>query len=88
MTVQEQSDLIATELIKVKIQGRKKDLWEFKKRLIKNLSEMDCILMNETPMLPNLQNRKKESDYVYFRQHLFVGMNRRRNNGDTREKKE
>lgn len=78
MTTQQQTDLIAVELIKLKIQGQKRDLYEFKKRFKETMEAMDCLIMNETPMLPNMKNRTGEDGYTIFRQYLFIGMNRRR----------
>jgi hypothetical protein len=73
---------IVIELVKLKIQGKKPDLYEFKKRLTDSLVKMDCELLNETPMLPNMWNRRRDAVPSIFRQYLFLGMKRRKENGE------
>ncbi len=70
------SDIHSTELIKLKVQGKRKNVQEFKKRLQSVLTDLDCRIMNETPIL---QNRNKSQ---FFRGYVFIGMNRRKDNGD------
>lgn len=76
------------ELVKLKIQGKKPDLVEFKRRLTDNLDEMDCQILNETPILPNMFNRKKDALPSIFRQFVFLGMKKKKNNGREGNKRE
>lgn len=71
------SDLISTTLIKLKIQGKESDIQEFKKRFKKQLKEMDCQVLDE---MPSYRNRNSN----YFRTYASIGMHRRKNNGDNR----
>lgn len=68
------SDLISTTLIKLKIQGKESDIVEFRKRFKEQLEEMDCQVLDEKP---SYRNRDSE----YFRTYTFIGMHRRKNNG-------
>ncbi len=70
------SDLHSTEYIKLKIQGKRKSVLEFKKRIEEVLTDLDCQIMDETPIL---QNRNKSQ---FFRGFVFIGMNRRKSNGE------
>lgn len=70
------SDLHSTELIKLKIQGKRKSVLEFKKRFEEVLTDLDCQIMDETPII---QNRNKSQ---FFRGYVFIGMNRRKANGE------
>lgn len=69
------SDLISTTLIKLKIQGKESDIQEFKKRFKKQLDRMDCQVLDEKP---SYRNRDSE----FFRTYTFIGMNRRKRNGE------
>lgn len=69
------TDLISTEYIKLKIQGRRKSVQEFKQRFESVLSDLDCQIMDQTPILQNRNNSK------FFRGYVFIGMNRRKDNG-------
>lgn len=69
------SDLISTTLIKLKIQGKESDIKEFRKRFKKQLEEMDCQVLDEKPFY---RNRNSE----FFRTYTFIGMHRRKNNGE------
>jgi len=68
------SDLISTTLIKLKIQGSESDIIEFRKRFKKQLDEMDCQVLHEKP---SYRNRNTD----IFRTYTFIGMNRRKDNG-------
>jgi hypothetical protein len=68
------SDLISTELVKIKIQGKYPNIEEFKKRLKPFLAEMDCMLLNES-------GNKRNRDSNFFRNYVDIGLNRRKDNG-------
>lgn len=74
----QQSDLLSTELVKLKIQAKYPNIEEFKKRLKPLLKDMDCMLLNESG-----NKRNRESNF--FRNYLDIGLNRRKDNG--KEKK-
>lgn len=76
------SDLEQVELIKLKVQGKKRSLHEFKQRIKDNSINLDIQLMNETPIFPNMEKVKIGDKPKYFRQFLFIGMNRRRYDGE------
>lgn len=74
----QKSDLISTELVKIKIQGKYPNIEEFKNRLRPLLKEMDCMVLNES-------GNKRNRDSNFFRNYLDIGLNRRKDNG--KEKK-
>jgi len=79
------ADLHSVELVKIKIQGKKSHLKEFKQRLTDNLDELDCQLLNETPIFPNMKNVRENHNPLIWRQYIFLGLNRRETNA--KEKK-
>ena len=81
------SDLEQVELIKLKVQGKKRSLHEFKKRIKLNSDNLDIKLMNETPILPNMEKVEEGGKPKYFRQFLFIGMNRRKPDGEKKTKR-
>lgn len=74
----QKSDLLSTELVKIKIQGKYPNIEEFKKRLKPLLKDMDCMVLNES-------GNKRNRDSNFFRNYLDIGLNRRKDNG--KEKK-
>jgi len=74
------SDLISTELVKIKIQGKYPNIEEFKKRLKPFLAKMDCQILDESG-----NKRNRESNF--FRNYVNIGLNWRKDNG-RKEKRE
>lgn len=74
MSMAQKSDLIATVLIKVKLQGKESDIEEFKNRLKPHLSAMDCSVLEESDYY---RNRTSEIFRTYVT-YVMVGLNKRR----------
>lgn len=74
MAIKSKSNLASTELIKLKIQGKRRDILEFEERFAGVLDKLDCQIFDKTPPQRNRQSE-------YFRKFVFIGMNRRKNNG-------
>lgn len=74
----QKSDLLSTELVKLKIQGKYPNIEEFKKRLKPFLKDMDCMVLNESG-----NKRNRESNF--FRNYLDIGLNRRKDNGEEKK---
>ncbi len=70
----QKSDLLSTELVKLKIQGKYLNIEEFKKRLKPLLKDMDCMVLTES-------GNKRNRDTNFFRNYLDIGLNRRKDNG-------
>lgn len=73
-----QSDIVATALIKLKIQGKKADIKEFQNRLENAFPELDCQKLEETQMYQNNKGRG-----IFWRKYVRLGMIKR----DGRQKK-
>ncbi len=72
----QESEIISTELVKIKVQATFEDIEEFKNRLKPFLPKMDCFLIDESPSLKNARTR-------YYRNYLRIGLNRRvKDNGE------
>ena len=65
----------STNLIKLKIQGKRRDILEFESRFSGIAKDIDCQIMDQTPP-------QRNRDSQYFRKFIFVGMNRRKANGE------
>jgi hypothetical protein len=75
MTTKQNSDLISTELVKVKIQAKYQNIEEFKNRLRPFLEEMDCMILNES-------GNKQNHNSSFYRNYVNIGLNRRKDNGE------
>lgn len=73
------SNIVNTKYIKLKIQGERKDILEFEERLSNVAKDIDCQIFDKTP-----PQRNRESKY--FRKFVFLGMNRRKENGKEEKK--